>query len=90
MARILIGYDIADNHRRRIALRLLRAHTACYQASFFDCEMTPLQLNELSQQLCTLLDPQEDGLIFAWLGPGQSGAVGQRWTEGEQSLFLIT
>jgi CRISPR-associated endonuclease Cas2 len=90
MARILIGYDIADNRRRRHALKLLRAHTACYQNSFFDCEMTPHQLDALGKHLCALLDPQEDGLIFAWLRPGQSSALGQRWTDGGHSLFLVT
>lgn len=90
MARVLIGYDIADNRRRRKALKLLRSVTACYQDSFFDCELSPTQLDDLVQQLTALLDPQQDGLILAWLIPGQQNALGQRWTEGGQSLFLVT
>lgn len=90
MARVLIGYDIADNRRRRHALKILRALTACYQDSFFDCELTPRQLDELCRRLTDQLDPQHDGLIFAWLRPGLHSALGQRWTEGGQSLYLIT
>ncbi|MDM9652056.1 CRISPR-associated endonuclease Cas2 [Pseudomonas wenzhouensis] len=90
MTRVLIGYDIADNRRRRQALKLLRSVTACYQESFFDCDLSRSQLDVLVQQLTALLDTQQDGLILAWLRPGQHSALGQRWTEGGQSLYLIT
>lgn len=90
MPRVLIGYDIADNRRRRHALKLLRATTACYQESFFDCELSLAELDGLTRQLSALLDPQQDGLIVAWLRPGQHNALGHRWTYGGQSLFLLT
>jgi len=90
MARVLIGYDINDHRRRNQALRMLRAQTACYQNSFFDCELDPRQLDELCQELTELLEPTTDGLVVAWLRPGQRSAIGHRWTEGGQGLFLIT
>jgi len=89
MSRILIGYDIHENRRRRQALRLLRSLTACYQNSFFDCELTPQQLVEVYEILTSRLEPEEDGLIFAWVSHGETSALGQRWTLGGQSLFLV-
>lgn len=89
MARILIGYDIHANSRRRKALKTLRALTACYQYSFFDCELGPPQVARLFSELTERLDPSEDGLIFAWLNPAHTGALGQRWASGGQSLYLV-
>lgn len=89
MARILIGYDIHHSARRRRALKTLRALTACYQYSFFDCELTPRDVAALFEELSGRLVPDEDGLIFAWLNPEHSGALGQRWARGGQSLYLV-
>jgi len=89
MARILIGYDIHQNARRRRVLRLLRGLTPCYQNSFFDCDISQLELSRLFEQLTGLMDPLEDGLILASLYPGHETALGQRWTHGGASLFLV-
>lgn len=89
MSRVLIGYDIHQNSRRRQALKTLRALTACYQNSFFDCELTPRQTSELFTTLTERLEPEEDGLIFAWIHPTHSSAIGQRWAHGGQSLFVV-
>lgn len=90
MARVLIGYDIHQNSRRRQALKTLRALTACYQDSFFDCELSRGEALALFTELTEPLDPSEDGLIFAWLTPAHTSALGQRWTQGGQSLYLIS
>lgn len=87
--RVLVGYDIHQAARRRRALKILRALTACYQKSFFDCQLTPLQTAALFERLTGQLVPEEDGLIFAWIHPGHGHALGQRWTDGGQSLFLV-
>lgn len=90
MSRVLIGYDIADHRRRRRACKRLRALTACYQESFFDCTLTHEQAREVWQALTDELNPTEDGLIFAWLDATYSHALGQRWTHGGDRLFLIS
>lgn len=90
MARLLIGYDIHDARRRRHARRTLRAQTACYQYSFFDCELNPPQVASLVDALLARLVPSEDGLILAWLNPAHTGALGHRWAESGQSLYLIS
>jgi len=89
MAHILIGYDIHQNARRRRVFKLLRALTPCYQKSFFDCEIPANQLPALFAQLTALMDPHEDGLIIASLYPGHETSLGQRWTHGGDSLFLV-
>lgn len=89
MTRLLVGYDIHDNRRRRQALKQLRALTACYQQSFFDCTLSSSQRDQLWQRLTAQLNPQEDGLIFAWLDPTTQHAFGRRWTQGGNSLYLI-
>lgn len=89
MARVLIGYDIHQNSRRRQVLSALRTLTGCYQDSFFDCELSHGEVSELFAELTELLDPGEDGLIFAWLNPSHTCALGQRWIQGGQSLYLI-
>lgn len=89
MSRLLVGYDIHDNRRRRQALRHLRARTACYQQSFFDCTLNQDARERLWLHLTSLLDPDEDGLIFAWLDPTTQHALQQRWTQGGNSLYLI-
>lgn len=90
MARVLIGYDIHDDRRRRQALKALRALTACYQYSFFDCELSPSQVARLFDELTARLIPEEDGLIFAWLNPAHTCALGHRWVQGGQSLYLVS
>lgn len=90
MAHVLIGYDIHQNSRRRQVLKILRALTACYQDSFFDCELSHSQVLDLFADLTERLDPSEDGLIFAWLNPAHTSALGQRWTLGGQSLYLVS
>lgn len=89
MPRILIGYDIHRSSRRRQALKTLRALTACYQKSFFDCELTADEATALFTELTEQLKPDEDGVIFAWLDPSQSNAPGQRWARGAQGIFLF-
>lgn len=89
MSRVLIGYDIHRNTRRRQALKTLRALTACYQKSFFACELTPRETAALFATLTERLEPEEDGLIFAWIHPAHGSALGQRWAHGGQSLFLV-
>lgn len=89
MSRVLVGYDIHDQRRRRQALKTLRAKTACYQQSFFDCTLSRDEREWLWQRLTNLLDPDEDGLIFAWLDPTTQHALHQRWTQGGNSLYLI-
>lgn len=90
MARVLIGYDIHDARRRRHALKILRAQTACYQYSFFDCDLPPPQIASLVDELIVQLVPTEDGLILAWLNPAHTDALGHRWAQGGQSLYLIS
>lgn len=90
MSRVLIGYDIADNRRRRQTCKRLRTLTACYQESFFDCTISREQTKALWQTLTEQLNPNEDGLIFAWLDATYSHALGQRWTHGGDRLFLIS
>ncbi len=89
MTRLLVGYDIHDNRRRRQTLTQLRRLTACYQQSFFDCTLSREQAEWLWLSLTGKLDPLEDGLIFAWLDPSTQHALYQRWTSGGNRLFLI-
>jgi CRISPR/Cas system-associated endoribonuclease Cas2 len=86
----MIGYDIHAAKQRRQTLKTLRALTACYQDSFFDCELTADELHALLQELTPRLDPACDGLIIAWLNPSDISALGHRWASGGQSLYLIT
>ena len=89
MSRVLVGYDIHDNRRRRWALHQLRALTACYQDSFFDCTLSPQASLALWLKLTEKLVPTEDGLILAWVDPSCQHALGQRWAHAGQNLYLI-
>jgi len=89
MSRVLLGYDIQNAKRRRWALRQLRALTACYQESFFDCMLDRRQAEGLWERLTEELDPAEDGLILARVDDQQPQPLGERWTTGGDRLFLV-
>lgn len=89
MGRVLLGYDIQDARRRRWALHQLRALTACYQKSFFDCMLDRQQAQTLWDQLTEGLDPVADGLILTRVDDQHPHPLGERWTTGGDRLFLI-
>lgn len=89
MARLLIGYDVADPRRRRRILRTLRIITGCYQESFFDCELQRQELPSLFAALTDILDPSADSLILATTLPQHALYNRPRWYGNEARLHLI-
>lgn len=70
MAQIyLIGYDIADNKRRRAVYKLLLRYRVAGQKSFFECLLTRKELDEICSYLTYLINPDTDRIHVFQLNP---------------------
>lgn len=68
----LVAYDIADDRKRRAALRILREWRLDGQLSVHECLLTAPEATELVCQLAEVLDPNTDRLLLAWLNTRRS------------------
>ncbi len=70
----LVCYDIGDPKRLRQVHRVMKGAGDALQYSVFRCELTPEEKQKLFTQLWELINPGQDRLLFADLGP--AGARG--------------
>lgn len=86
----VIGYDIADAKRRNAVLRQLRRETACYQESFFELDLGPVDALALFQQLTGELVAGEDGLLMVpvWR-PARGQGLPSVHGAGGSGIFLL-
>lgn len=69
---ILIAYDIADDRRRAHVLKGVGASATGGQKSFYECWLTSGEMQSLMHTLRTLIEPEEDKILFVRLDPRAS------------------
>lgn len=71
----LICYDICDAKRLRKVHKVMKGAGDSMQYSVFRCELTPDEKQDLLSELWELINPGQDRVLFANLGPVESHGV---------------
>jgi len=71
----LVCYDVCDPKRLRQVHRVMKGAGDALQYSVFRCELTRQEKQQLIAELWEIINPGQDRLMFANLGP--IGARGQ-------------
>ena len=71
----IICYDECDAKRLRKVYKTLKGAGDALQYSVFRCELTPEEKQDLLSQLWEIINPGQDRLLFANLGPVESRGV---------------
>ena len=75
----LISYDVCEAKRLRKTYKKLCGFGVALQYSVFRCELSPIQLHSLKEQLWEILNLQHDRVMVVDLGP--AGARGDQCVE---------
>ncbi len=75
----LVSYDVCDAKRLRKTYQKLCGFGTALQYSVFRCELSPIQLHLLKEQLWEILNLSEDRVMVVDLGP--AGARGDECVE---------
>ena len=75
----LVSYDVCEAKRLRKTYKKLCGFGNALQYSVFRCELSPLQLHTLKEQLWEILNLEEDRVMLVDLGP--AGARGDECVE---------
>lgn len=75
----LVSYDVCDPKRLRLAYKKLCGFGLALQYSVFRCELSPMQLQSLKEQLWSILNLEVDRVMVVDLGP--AGARGEECVE---------
>jgi CRISPR-associated protein Cas2 len=65
----LVCYDISDDKRLRAVFKTMRNWGDHLQYSVFECQLTPLDLTQLREQLSEIINHSHDQVLFINLGP---------------------
>ena len=91
----LVCYDIADSKRLR------RVFNTCYnfgdhlQFSVFECDLNPSEKIELELTLSTIINHDEDQVLFVGLGPSEGrgdrviSALGLPYTKLDAPCYVV-
>ena len=71
----LICYDVADPKRLRQVHKILRGAGDSMQYSVFRCELTAEEKQDLLADLWDVINPGQDRVLFANLGPVETRGV---------------
>lgn len=72
--RYLISYDICNPRRLRRVARALEGFGVRLQYSLFECPLDPMRLAEVRAALHSILNHDEDQVLFVALGPAVNDA----------------
>ena len=72
--RYLVSYDISDPKRLRKVARSLEGFGVRLQYSVFECPLDDLRLAKLKMELQSLVNHDEDQVLFVSLGSSASDA----------------
>ena len=75
----LVSYDVCEAKRLRLTYKKLCGFGTSLQYSVFRCELSPMQLQRLKQDLWEILNLEEDRVMLVDLGP--AGARGDECVE---------
>lgn len=73
--RYFVSYDIADPKRYRRVYKLMRAFGRHFHYSVFLCDLTPMQVALLQNELREILHFEEDRISFGLTGTAEGRAV---------------
>jgi CRISPR-associated protein Cas2 len=91
----IVTYDICDPKRLRHVFKTCRDFGRHLQYSVFECDLTNMEKAQFEQQLRTLINHDEDQIIFIDLGPtalrGERiiTALGQVYEKIDQPCFVV-
>jgi CRISPR-associated protein Cas2 len=92
--RILVCYDISSDKRRDKVAKACESYGARVQFSVFECPLDELRLQRLRAELETLINRDEDQVLFVTLGP-ESGdaalridAIGRPYTQRSRVVVI--
>lgn len=72
--RYLVSYDICSPRRLRRVAKALEGFGSRLQYSVFECPLDPMRLAKLKAELHSLLNHEEDQVLFVSLGPSANDA----------------
>lgn len=75
----LVSYDVCEAKRLRKTYNTLRGFGVALQYSVFRCELSPMQLHSMKEQLWDILNLKQDRVMVVDLGP--AGARGDQCVE---------
>lgn len=91
----LVTYDVSDDRRRENVFRILRGFGDHLQFSVFRCETSASELVRLRGQLQEAINPFEDQVLFADLGPAEGRgreairALGRGYTHPDRHAIVV-
>lgn len=93
--RYIVTYDISDPKRLRLVFRVMRGFGDHLQLSVFSCELTPTERVRCESALRTVMNLNEDQVLFIDTGPAEgrgAGAVtslGRPYTNPEWHAVVV-
>lgn len=92
--RILVCYDISSDKRRDKIAKVCESYGARIQFSVFECPLDELRHQQLKSEIETLINRDEDQVLFVTLGP-ESGdaslrieALGRPYTQRSRVVVV--
>lgn len=94
-AHYIVTYDICDPKRLRRVYKKMQGAGDHLQLSVFRCDLTDRQREKLKLELCDVIKPSEDQILFIELGPSEGRpaerieALGRPYAEPESLPVIL-
>ncbi len=91
----LVCYDIADEKRLRMVFKIMRNYGDHLQYSVFECQWTAVDLARCRAELGTVINHNEDQVLFVSLGPAEGRgdrvitALGKPYTQVDAPCIVV-
>lgn len=91
----IVTYDICDPKRLRRVFRTMRGYGDHLQLSVFRCELNHRELVELRAELGTIINHNEDQVLFVNVGPVEGrgstsiAAIGKAYIAPERHALVV-
>jgi CRISPR-associated protein Cas2 len=91
----IVSYDVSSPRRLRKVFKLMRGYGDHLQLSVFRCELTAREQLELRGKLSTVIDREEDQVLFVDVGPSEGrgrgciNSVGRPYTHPERHAIVV-
>ncbi len=91
----LVCYDVANDKRLRRVFNTCRNFGDHLQFSIFECDLSPGEKVELERQISTVINQDEDQVLFVSLGPAEGrgdrviSALGLPYTKLDAPCYVV-
>lgn len=91
----LVCYDISDEKRLRQVFKTMRGFGDHLQFSVFECQFTAMDLARCRSALASIINHQEDQVLFVNLGPAEGRgdrvitALGRPYTAVDAPCIVV-